>query len=75
MMGMIVLAYGLILPLHKSWLRNKADIALSKGLALFATEWGTTDASGNGAVDKTSTDEWLTYLEKNGISWCKLFFI
>ncbi len=55
---------------HKSWLRNKADIALSKGLALFATEWGTTDASGNGAVDKTSTDEWLTYLEKNGISWC-----
>lgn len=55
---------------HKSWLRDKADIALSKGLALFATEWGTTDASGNGAVDKTSTDEWLTYLEKNGISWC-----
>ena len=55
---------------HKSWLRDKAYIALSKGLALFATEWGTTDASGNGAVDKTSTDEWLTYLEKNGISWC-----
>lgn len=55
---------------HKSWLRDKADIALSKGLALFATEWGTTDASGNGAVDKTSTDEWLTYLEKNRISWC-----
>ena len=55
---------------HKSWLRDKADIALSKGLALFATEWPTTDASGNGAVDKTSTDEWLTYLEKNGISWC-----
>ncbi|MDE7325492.1 MAG: cellulase family glycosylhydrolase [Lachnospiraceae bacterium] len=55
---------------HKEWLRNKADTALSKGLALFATEWGTTDASGNGAVDKSSTNEWLTYLEKNGISWC-----
>ena len=55
---------------HKSWLRDKADIALSKGLALFATEWGTTDASGNGAVDKTSTDEWLKKKKKNEISWC-----
>lgn len=55
---------------HKESLRNKADIALEKGLALFVTEWGTTDASGNGAVDKTSADEWLTYLEKNQISWC-----
>ncbi len=55
---------------HKENLRNKADTALEKGLALFATEWGTTDASGNGAVDKTSSDEWLAYLEKNQISWC-----
>ncbi len=55
---------------HKEWLRSKADTALAKGLALFVTEWGTTDASGNGAVDKTSSDEWLAYLEKNQISWC-----
>lgn len=55
---------------HKEWLRNKADAALAKGLPLFVTEWGTTDASGNGAVDKSSSDEWLSYLEKQQISWC-----
>lgn len=55
---------------HKEWLRGKADTALSKGLALFVTEWGTTDASGNGAVDTASSDEWLSYLENHRISWC-----
>lgn len=55
---------------HKEWLRNKADAALAKGLPIFATEWGTTDASGNGAVDKASSNEWLSYLEKQQISWC-----
>lgn len=55
---------------HKEWLRVKADTALGKGLPLFVTEWGTTDASGNGAVDQASSDEWLSYLEKHRISWC-----
>ncbi|MDE7299958.1 MAG: cellulase family glycosylhydrolase, partial [Lachnospiraceae bacterium] len=55
---------------HKEWLRSKADTALSKGLPLFVTEWGTTDASGNGAVDTASTLEWLSYLDRNQISWC-----
>ncbi len=55
---------------HKQWLRDKADTALKKGLPLFVTEWGTTDASGNGAVDKASTLEWLDFLDQNQISWC-----
>lgn len=55
---------------HKEWLRSKADTALRKGLPLFVTEWGTTDASGNGNVDTASSDEWLEYLEANSISWC-----
>lgn len=55
---------------HKEWLRNKADTALSKGLAIFVTEWGTTDASGNGNVDTASSDEWLDYLDRKKISWC-----
>ena len=55
---------------HKEWLRTKADTALGKGLPLFVTEWGTTDASGNGAVDTASTLEWLSYLDRNQISWC-----
>ena len=55
---------------HKQWLRDKANTALKKGLPLFVTEWGTTDASGNGAVDKASTLEWLDFLDQNQISWC-----
>ena len=55
---------------HKADLRNKAKKAINAGLALFVTEWGTTDASGNGNVDTASSDEWLTFLEENGISWC-----
>ncbi len=55
---------------HKADLRNKAKKAINAGLALFVTERGTTDASGNGNVDTASSDEWLTFLEENGISWC-----
>ncbi|MBQ9118483.1 MAG: cellulase family glycosylhydrolase [Lachnospiraceae bacterium] len=55
---------------HREWLRNKATTAINKGLALFATEWGTTDASGDGHVDTASADEWLAYLDAHGISWC-----
>lgn len=55
---------------HKAELRTKAEIALAKGAALFVTEWGTTDASGDGAVDVASTDEWLAFLRKHGLSHC-----
>ncbi len=55
---------------HKEWLRDKAMVAISKGLAIFATEWGTTDASGSGYVNTASSDEWLAFFEKHGISWC-----
>jgi endoglucanase len=36
---------------HKQSFRNKADYALKKGIAIFITEWGTCDASGNGGLD------------------------
>ncbi len=55
---------------HKEWLRDKATIAMNKGLAIFATEWGTTDASGTGYVNTASSDEWLAFFEQHGISWC-----
>ena len=55
---------------HKEWLRNRASDALGKGLPIFVSEWGTTDASGNGNVDTASSDEWLEFLESNQISWC-----
>lgn len=53
---------------HKQALRDKATVALNNGIALFVTEWGTVDASGDGAVDSVSTDEWMTFLAANHIS-------
>ncbi|MFO0592994.1 MAG: cellulase family glycosylhydrolase [Polyangiaceae bacterium] len=53
---------------HKQWLRDKASYAKSKGLALFVTEWGTCDASGNGGLDLNESQTWITFLNQNGIS-------
>lgn len=55
---------------HKKWLRDRADEALSKGVALFVSEWGTCDASGNGGFDPASTKEWMEWIKKNQISHC-----
>jgi endoglucanase len=54
---------------HKQSLRAKAQTALDAGLALFVTEWGTCEASGNGAVDQAETRTWLDFLSRNQISW------
>ena len=55
---------------HKQSLRDKATAALNRGVAVFATEYGTCEASGNGYVDATSTQEWMTFLKANQISHC-----
>lgn len=55
---------------HKQWLRDKATRALNKGVALMVTEFGTTDATGDGVVNKTETNEWFKFLDDNNISWC-----
>jgi len=55
---------------HKQWLRDKAITAMQKGLALFVTEWGTVDSSGNGAIDHASTKEWLEFMKEHSISHC-----
>ncbi len=53
---------------HKDYLRQKARTAMARGIALFATEWGTVNADGNGAVDHASTEAWMAFLKENGIS-------
>ena len=54
---------------HKQWLRDKAQTALNKGLPLFVSEFSICDASGNGGLDKTEAKKWLTFLDKNKISY------
>lgn len=55
---------------HKQWLRDNAQKALDNGAALMVTEFGTTEASGNGTIDYDETRKWWKFLEANHISWC-----
>jgi len=54
---------------HGQELRDKAQKAIEKGLALFVTECGTTQSSGGGGVFEDKFLEWLSFLKKNHISW------
>ncbi|MFD2563891.1 cellulase family glycosylhydrolase [Aquimarina rubra] len=53
---------------HREGLRNKARTAMNNGIALFATEWGAVDASGDGAMDTQETEKWMQFFKENGIS-------
>ena len=54
---------------HHQSLRNKAQAALDGGVALFVTEWGASEASGNGRLDEVETRTWLDFMDKNQLSW------
>ena len=66
------IAYGLhfYAGTHKQWLRDKALVALQKGLPLFVTEWGTCAADGKGEIDEVSTREWMDFMQQWGLSHC-----
>jgi endoglucanase len=53
---------------HGQSLRDKAQVALNNGAALFVTEWGSVQASGDGAVDANQTAAWVSFMKANGIS-------
>ncbi len=55
---------------HKSSLRQKCTNALNRGAAIFVTEYGTCNASGNGGYNATESQIWWDYLEANKISSC-----
>jgi len=54
---------------HTGELRDKVDTAKNSGVAVFATEWGTCNADGNGQLDLHSSDTWLAFLKGHGISY------
>jgi endoglucanase len=55
---------------HKQWLRDEAKKAMGNGIAIFVTEYGTCDASGNGNFDPEETKVWWDFLDKYKISYC-----
>ena len=54
-------------------LRDNARKAMSttdgyNGIALFVTEWGTVEASGNGGFNESESNTWINFMKDNGIS-------
>ena len=52
------------------WLGKKIENALEGGIGVFCTEWGTSEATGDGGPYINYSERWLDFLEKNSISWC-----
>jgi hypothetical protein len=43
---------------------------MNNGIALFASEWGTCEATGSGVLDYAEVETWLNFMETKKISWC-----
>lgn len=64
---------------HFGSFRTKANNALTKGAAIFITEWGTSMANGgttgnppvnDNYIDTVESNDWLDWAQAKGISWC-----
>ena len=54
---------------HKEYLRDRMEEAVKRGVPVFVSESGVTEASGNGVIDPESQQQWLDRMEKLKISW------
>lgn len=54
---------------HGEYLRERTEDAVKKGIPVFISESGATEASGDGKIDAESEEEWIKMCERLGISW------
>ena len=54
---------------HKEFLRDKAKKALDNNIPIFVSEWGVSDASGNGGVFIDEADKWMDFINKYNLSY------
>lgn len=54
---------------HRESYRTKAEHAIKAGLPLLVSEFGICDASGNGSVNESEANKWISFLNKNGIGY------
>ena len=55
---------------HRKWLRDEAKRAMDNGIAIFVSEYGTCEASGDGKLEYKETQLWYDFMDKYKISWC-----
>ena len=56
--------------LDRNNVMSNARYALENGVAVFASEWGTSEATGHNGPYLDEADVWLSFLNGNNISWC-----
>ena len=54
---------------HGGSYRQKVQVAIQKGLPVFVSEFGISESSGNGRIDKNEANKWMQFLKKNKISY------
>ena len=55
---------------HNQWLTAKIGTAIDKGLPVFVSEFGLSEASGNGNVDLNKAAEWMKRCDDRNVSYC-----
>lgn len=53
---------------HTEWLRERASKSL-KTIPIFVSEWGVSDATGNGGIYLDEANKWMKFMKQNNISW------
>lgn len=54
---------------HKEYLREKVKNALDNNVAVFISEFGVSDASGNGGVYLDEANKWMDFIKENNLSF------
>jgi len=55
---------------HKQSLRDKATAALGMGAALFVSEYGICEYTGDGIIDLDEANIWYMFMDDYNLSWC-----
>lgn len=54
---------------HKDTYRSKVKNALKRKLPVFVSEFGISESSGNGKINKSEANKWIKFLKQNKISY------
>jgi endoglucanase len=54
---------------HKQWLRDRTDEAINKGLPIFISECAGMEASGDGPIDDSEWNKFVSWMDARGLSW------
>ena len=54
---------------HKDTYRKKVEQAVNKGLPVFVSEFGISESSGSGSINKSEATKWIKFLKRRKISY------